>query len=437
AEVTAGDVHINEADALRLERLVGVDGSVDIFTGGATIVGEVRAEGANATATLSSMGDLLADGATITGDAINIFAFGGRMVGETGTHFTADTKGGAPLRLYANGDLFYAETAGDVILDFALSENGSLDLDLPGNVNVGVLGTPADLTIVADGDISIQRIGEATVDLADEVALSLISPTLYGPRTAQSPRTMTLEALPDGSSLYLGYGGVQDVATLRADDVDAKLYDVTPDDGVALVLTDGAGGLADVVDVDFIGDGGVTGATDPWADPRPALVNRTWATGVVTLAEARIASGEVTTAGPLLMGQTVQVGGDVWFRQRTFDMLANDTFLGLDTDADAQIYAVNNAGTFGFIMLDEFAIQITDALVVNRKQGGVSLDGGQGFGLAVAVETGILSGDIFLNDRMGTTDDADEEEEEWLIEEDETDETVRIPLIVADATAAQ
>ena len=145
----------------------------------------------------------------------------------------------------------------------------------------------------------------------------------------------------------------------------------------------------------------------------------------------------MTTAGPLLTGQTVQVGGDVWFRQRTFDMLANDTFLGLATAADAQIYAVTNAGTFGFIMLDEFAIQITDALVVNRKQGGVSLDGGQGFGLAVAVETGILSGDIFLNDRMGTTDDANEEEEEWLIEEDETDDTVRIPLIVADAIAAQ
>ncbi|MEL6645417.1 MAG: leukotoxin LktA family filamentous adhesin [Pseudomonadota bacterium] len=439
AEVANGDVHLAEADALIVERLIARDGSVDLLAGGDLRLTEVRADGAGATATLASKGNLLSDGATIAGDNVQLFAFGGRIGADTATHFTADTDANARIRLFAQGDVAYAETDGDLILDYAMSQTGNLDLVSSGRVEAGVLGTPNDLTIVANGDISVQRIGGAAVDLADEVALSLIEPALYGTRVAEAPRTVTLEALPDGSELYLGYGRIAERVTLRADTIDAQIYDTTPDGGITAVLTDGSGGVVETVDVDFMGDGPAVPTTNPWADPRPAIADRGYdngfTTGFVTLEEARLGYGEVTHAGPAIIGETVQIAGDVWVRQRSFDVLNTASFAALDTEADAQILAALNGGEMSFIVLDEFALQIQSALVVNRKLGGVSLNGGQGFGLAVAVETGILSGDVF-NTQGGTTS---EDEDEWLVEQEieETDgapsDVVRLPLILAQA----
>ncbi|MEM9708502.1 MAG: leukotoxin LktA family filamentous adhesin [Pseudomonadota bacterium] len=430
AEIASGDVHFNEADGITVERLIAA-GSIDLFANGRT---ELRTVSAGGTATLSATGDLVADGATIDGNMINLFSFGGAIAGATGDRFNADTEAGANVRLFADGDITYGETAGDLILDFALSETGNLDLTGAASVTAGLLGTPGTLTLISNGNLSVERIGGTAVDLADEVGLELVEPGRYGVRVAQSPSQVTLTALPDGASLYLGYGSIRDRVVLGGDDIDAKLYDITPDDDIELTVTDGAGDFADLVNIDFVGDGDPIFTSDPFASARPELVDRDFTTGFVTLSNSKIGEGEITHTGPGLIGENVEIGGDVWFRQRTFDFLAINTFAGLDTDADAEAYATD---PLEFIILDEFALQLEGALVLNRKRGGVSLNGGQGFGLAVGVETGILTSDFFIQGgEAGVTEDVEGEEEEWLIDVEELedgDKEIVLPLITASA----
>jgi len=99
-------------------------------------------------------------------------------------------------------------------------------------------------------------------------------------------------------------------------------------------------------------------------------------------------------------GQDICIGSEVWFRQRSFDLLAQSAYQALSTVADTQVLAINDgAMTFEIrdaILLDTIADgQPIDGsggtvLVLNRRLGGVHLNGGQGFGFGVGVETDIL-----------------------------------------------
>jgi hypothetical protein len=429
-----GDQHINELDGLILESIISQNGQVDVFTGGETLVRTVASLGdAPRAVTISALGDIIADNAVIEGLDIGLFAFGGGLIGETGRAFTVDTTAGATVKTFARDDLFYTETTGDLRMAFALADTGDLELNVPdGSLEAGILGTPGDLTIVTAGDMNINVIGRAQVDLADEVALELVRPEYYGVREARSPRKIDLTALAIDANLFVGLGSVKETVGLHADNIDVKLYDDTADDGLHLVINDATGDFAEIVDVDVIGDGPTLFFADPFADVRPRIVNRDRSDGILYLDLARIGTGEVTHAGPGFIGDDIVINGDVWFRQRSFDLFALVDYREVTTIDDAQVYALNE-GRISFTIDDEIVLITQHVLVLNRKLGGLDLNGGQGYAFEVGVETGILGSPFLRN--IGPAgvilplfaDPMDEEAE------DPSDDTLYIPLIMASA----
>ena len=101
----------------------------------------------------------------------------------------------------------------------------------------------------------------------------------------------------------------------------------------------------------------------------------------------------------------------------------------LSTVDDAQIYALDG-GKISFMNLGEIVLITKDVLVLNRKLGGVDLNGGQGFAFEVGVETGIL-GNSFLRNRgrTGVVSPLFTEEDEPETESD----VIILPLIMARA----
>ena len=383
--------------------------------------------------TISALGDIIGDDAVIEGLDIGLFAFGGGLIGETGRAFTVDTTSGATVKTFARDDLFYTETTGDLRMAFALADTGDLELNVPdGSLEAGILGTPGDLTIVTAGDMHINVIGRAQVDLADEVALELVRPEYFGVREARSPRNIDLTAIAVNADLFVGLGSVKETVGLHADNIDVKLHDDTGDDGLHLVINDATGDFAENVDVDVIGDGPTLFFADPFADVRPRIVNRDRSDGILYLDLARIGTGEVTHAGPGFIGDDIVINGHVWFRQRSFDLFALVNYRKVTTIDDAQVYALNE-GRISFTIDDEIVLTTQHVLVLNRKLGGLDLNGGQGYAFEVGVETGIL-GSPFLRNigpagvilplfSVPMDDEA----------EDPSDDTLYIPLIMANA----
>ena len=126
------------------------------------------------------------------------------------------------------------------------------------------------------------------------------------------------------------------------------------------------------------------------------------------------------------------INGDVWFRQRSFDLFALVDYRELTTIDDAQVYAING-GAMSFSIDSEIVLRTDNVLVLNRKLAGVDLNGGVGFAFEVGVETGIKGSQFPRN--IGPAGvvlplfiDPLDEVEKYL-----GDETIYIPLIVADA----
>ena len=226
-----------------------------------------------------------------------------------------------------------------------------------------------------------------------------------------------MRAVGEGSLVRLGLGNVEDRAELYADRLDANLYDVTPGDGLRLRLASDSGTGFALTDVNVIGDGPQITVTDPFADVRPLLAGRllaklrpedpsqSTAQGPVVIEFARIESGQVTTAGPSLVGEDIVINGDVWFRQRTFDLLATVVYRNLDTNADAQVLAWRFepgetrpvTGKISFDLSNEIELLTQHVFPLNRRLGGVSLNGGQGFVFGVGAETQIMVNSFLRN----------------------------------------
>ncbi|MBM9595918.1 leukotoxin LktA family filamentous adhesin [Roseitranquillus sediminis] len=404
AEVTSGALHLQEQDGLILERVVTSDALIDVVTNGDTVVRTLDS-GTGPSVISAVTGDVMADAASLAGGDIRLFAFGGALRGESGATFTGDAVPGAALHFYARDNVRYRETAGDLRVGFALSETGDVALEPgPGRaLEVGVLGTPNDLTLTATGELRLNVVGYALVDLADEVALQLVRPELYGTREAQSPDEADLTVLGDPGRLHVGLISLREKLGLHAEDIDVNFYDLTAADGMDLVVEDPEGDFADRVDVDGIGDGPRLFIADYFRDIRSRLRGRDRSGGELRLTYGRIGTGQISHAGPRFIGQDVVIDGDVWFRQRSFDLLAQVEFDRLSTVADAQVLA-NQGGRIGFSISDEIVLVTEHVLVLNRRLGGVDLNGGQGFAFGVGVETDFLGFPFtFEEDEGGVT----------------------------------
>ncbi|MFP1644556.1 leukotoxin LktA family filamentous adhesin [Pontitalea aquivivens] len=420
--VETGDSHLREEDAIIVEQVVANAGNVDLYTGGDTILRRAVAGGAGGgTVVIGSGGALLGDTPDVTGSLIKLFAFGGRLGAEAaGTAMRADTAPGAEVWLLARDTLDYAERAGDLRLAAGFSMTGDATIRAEaGGITAGVLGAAGTLALDAVGMLDVNLVGRSAIDIADEVGLRLVDdvPTRYGSYEVASPERLVLRARGAGSALRLGLGNVKGLAALYADTLDANLYDVTPEDGLRLMLADNTMEGFALTDVHVIGDGPRIDLTDPFQDVRPLLAGRflaklrpedetqSTADGLLTIAFARIAEGQVTHAGPRILGEDIVINGDVWFRQRTFDLLATVAYRQLDVTADGQVLAWRFepgatrpvTGKIGFDLADEITLTTRHVFPLNRRLGGVSLNGGQGFVFGVGSETQIMVNPFLRN----------------------------------------
>ncbi|QYX57144.1 leukotoxin LktA family filamentous adhesin [Roseovarius sp. SCSIO 43702] len=395
AIVAAGSLHLAEASGLILERAETAGAVLDIAAAGDMTVRRAKAAG---DIVLTSGGDLISDLAQLDAREVRLFAFGGALRGETTGTFRADLAPGATAYLLANGDLDFAETQGDLRMGFALSDTGDVTLAAEtGSMEVGVLGVGDTLTMVAAGDLVVNALGGVSVDLADETRLKLIGPERYGVRDAGAARVAQLTAMAPGANLRAGLLNVRERLTLEADRIDAFGYDPTAADGIDLTIHDAQGDMAEEVMVRMIGDGPDLFLADPFTPIRSLLGTR--ATGGTTGGETRIArgriqDGRVIASGPRLsLSDDVAVGNVAWFEQRTSKVLVTRDYAALSTIADAQILA----GDMGFVAFDLenlLELRVRNGLVLNRKTGGLAVNGGQGFGFDIGVETDLLGRDF-------------------------------------------
>jgi len=318
---------------------------------------------------------MLADNAVITGGDTRIIALEGALGGVTGDTFRADTLDGTTLHLFAGTDLRYAETAGDLRVGFALADQGDLTIEAQdGGQSIGVLGANGALTLRARDSLRVTMIGETTVDLADEVALSLVNPEVYGLREARAPREVDLLTQTAGSEIVVGLVGVQDSLDLVGDRIDLLVHDVKPDSGLLMTVMDASGDLASRVDIASVGTGAKLFIADGeyFVDPRPRLLDRgrtTGAAGTLNLTRGYIRTGDISHAGPAFIGDDIRIGGDVWFRQRNFDLLATTQYVTLSTVADAQALAFYGG---------EMTFEIKDNIFLDTIAPGQAIDGSGG-----------------------------------------------------------
>lgn len=359
ATVGTGDAHINETDDLILTQISAPAGNVDVLAGGQMQVGSVTG---NQNVVLMALGDLRSDAAAISGDTVHLFSNGGAIAGLNGSYFLAETDDAATLRMAARNDIFYQEQSGDLVGDFVLSDAGRVDLRTPGSLDFDTIGAASSVIIAADDEVRLNHIGgEGQIDIADEVALQLVRPELYGPRSVRSPELVDITARNTGSLIEVQELGVRRVLGLHADNINANVVD--PDAGTPLQLTldDSTGDMTELVDL------------------------RVRTEGEVEITRGRIGTGQVATTGPRLSSPDVIVNGDVFFRRGEFDLLAQVDFRGLSTEVDAQILAFTDTA-FTFSLDGPETVQTT-TLVLNRKREGTQVNGGQGFTGGVGVET--------------------------------------------------
>tara|TARA_R110002096_G_C14660778_1_gene727808 strand:- start:318 stop:19061 length:18744 start_codon:yes stop_codon:yes gene_type:complete len=432
AIIATGDAHFEEVDSLILTNLEATSGNVDLLAKGDITLRSVKALGGGETLTVSSeTGSIFGDTPIVEGALIKLFAFGGSIGGLGGGSFATDTPDDAELWLVANQNIDYTETAGDLKLAFANAANGDLTLNIPGGaLNAGFLGADGTITISSLNNITVNVVGASEADIADEVALQLADrvPTLFGTVILADPDVIDFTALTAGSTIQVGLANVEIDAILRADNLDANIYDPTANDGLGLVLTDATGDFTDTVDVDVIADGGDVTLPTVFTDVRPLLTSRTigalqienpavsedgsplgTSNSIVTIKEARLGSGEITTNGPELIAQDVLLSGDFWFRQGLFDLLGTIEFVELSIIADTQLLSTEE-DRLSFELRDEIEL-VTNTLMdptrpettltLNRRLEGVSVNGGQGFVFEVGSETQIIVNDFLKGESAG------------------------------------
>ena len=319
-----------------------------------------------------------------------------------------------------------------------------------GALHLGEIGAPDAMRVTAQGDIRINLAGATGRDIMDEAALRLVRPQHYGLHQVQAPGTATLTALGADSSIGIGLINLRDRLDLFAyGRIDVRAYDTTPADGLTLRVANPEGGFAGSaaapVHVSVIGDGPRIRLDDPQDDVRRLLAGRVISQGALRLVDSRIGWGEIVHSGPYFDGNgNNRIDGDVYFRQRGFDLYAHVNYRFLDTGADAQVYSFRNDGRVAFTIRDELVLTTGEVLVLNRKLGGLDLDGGQGFTYGVGVETDLLGGAFIrgtarggvVSAFTGAEDLLDEEDEEHPIPKDPPAPQVIAPALAAHLRAA-
>ena len=157
---------------------------------------------------------------------------------------------------------------------------------------------------------------------------------------------------PDGT-LTLDQAFVAGGIDLQANTLRARVFDVTPENGLDMRLSGVDGIMAETVEIDLRAVEGLTA-------------------GDVTISFGRFETAEISTQGPSLEARDVIVGTQAWFRQQDFDLYVTAAEAAIEDESDAQLLALEIRGgemVAGFV---EFALRSdrqlsTDKLVINRR----------------------------------------------------------------------
>jgi hypothetical protein len=424
ALVRLGDLHLNEVDGLSARSIIAQGGNVDVYAGGDLILGTLTASGpATRSVVAAAQGDVASDLAVIGAELIKLYSFGGDMRGMTQSALEADTEAGAEIWLLAERNLSYIERVGDARLAIATARTGDLDIDVStGAASVGLTGAAGNLNLSAQTGISVNMIGRTSIDIADEVGLALVdrTPTDFGVYEMATPDTITLATRAPGAGVTVSLANARQSVTLIGDVIDVNLADLTPSDNLRLTVMDAAGSFADVVDIDMLADGLRIDLADPFTDVLPFLESLRIAetrpeddslpvtASTLIIQQARVGTGEITSAGPRVLSEDLIINGEGWIRQRGFDMLLQTQYDVLSTFADAQMLAVQVqpdeslvTGVANFDLYDELLIDTDTLLMLSRRKAGVVLNGTRGHGYIVATELQILVNRYLRGERVG------------------------------------
>ena len=323
ASVLTGDLHLNNADDLRLGTVSARAGLVDVFADGNLDVGTVTSQNALDPAAsrivLAARGNVLADNATLNASEIALVSIDASIGAGASMPFTADTSTGATLNLVASRNISYRETSGDVRIETILADSGDISLSLNGaSGSIENIGAGNDININDVHDLTIMRMGgDTVVNILENPALALVNQPLYGQRVIRSPEDVRFDAKGAVKIIDATIGGSFE---LRANIIDLGLTDPSPDNGLSLFLSGQGGSLAERIDV------------------------RVKTTGSLNIEELRVVRGDIATTGSHLTLSNAIISENVWFRQAGTDLYVTNkkTYAGLTDLADIQAITDDN-----------------------------------------------------------------------------------------------
>ncbi len=233
-----GNLQIDEADAIRLERLTTANGNVSVSSGGRMLVDTIAA-GAGRDVSLSSAADIVGSRSVqtpanaITGNRVTLSAANG--IGQTGALDIAANR----LNLSSTTGDIRINQVGGVALDNVAAGNGNVDINVvQGNAVLGSVSANGNVGLTAK-DGSLQDDGSATTRIAAR-ALELDAAKGIGNGAALQTRADTLVAR------------VREAGAIRIDELDG-LESLTASTAAGDIVVRSEGGNIGVNSVEAAG----------------------------------------------------------------------------------------------------------------------------------------------------------------------------------------
>lgn len=340
-----GDLHLNNHRSLILTRGVADSGMLEIFAGGSLDFEFARAADGEKLI-LAAGGGVHAKNGIVEADDVGIYGFGGSIDADLDTDMVLDTRDGAVARFFARDRIAVREATGNMKVGFAISDNLGVTLSAPGDLTVGLIGSGKTADLSAGDNLTVNRVGRASILIEDGIGLGLVRSDFYRTVLAKSPSELLLEAQ---NTLDVGIATASARVGLVGRDVTATLSDATPVDGLTVGLTAPGGKFADTAALQVIGESADATLVDPLslAARDTGSFGNNW-DGTPRLSGVRVGNGtdetELRTGASRLVVSDVRIAGDTRFFQRDFRLLAQRTFTAASQIDDAHVITL--AGDF-------------------------------------------------------------------------------------------
>ncbi|UXX84067.1 hypothetical protein N7U68_05270 [Roseovarius pelagicus] len=322
-----GDLHLNNLNSLDLARGIAETGMLEIFAGGSLDFEFAKAADGKKLI-LAAGGGVHAKSGVVEADDVGIYGFGGSIDQDLFTDMTLETRDGAVVRMFARDRIAVREATGSLTIASVISDNLGVTLFAPEDLTVGLIGSGKAVSVTSGRNLTVNRVGRASVQIEDAVGLGLVRPDFYRTVLAKSP---TMLDLVTENRLSVGIATASDKVNMVGRNVMAKLSDATPADGLTVGLTAPGGKFTDSAALTVIGAGPDVLLGDPLslAASDTSGFGNNW-DGTLRLDGVRVGTAagvtELRTGASRLVVTDTRIGGDTRFIQRDFSLLAQRVF---------------------------------------------------------------------------------------------------------------